>query len=48
MTENGQNNKQAACEICKTTENDKPIFTTDYKGKKFQVCAHCLPGLIHG
>jgi hypothetical protein len=48
MTDNNQTNKQATCELCKRTENEKPIFTTDYQGRKLQVCAHCLPGLIHG
>jgi hypothetical protein len=48
MTDNNQNNKQATCEFCKATENDKPIFTTDYQGRKLLVCARCLPGLIHG
>jgi hypothetical protein len=48
MTDNNQNDKQAICEFCKATENDKPIFTTDYQGRKLLVCARCLPGLIHG
>jgi hypothetical protein len=48
MSDNNQDNKPAICELCKTTENQKPIFTTDYQGRKLKVCASCLPGLIHG
>lgn len=48
MSDNDQNKKQATCEFCKSTENEKPILTTDYQGKKLQVCTRCLPGLIHG
>lgn len=45
---NKNNNGESVCEFCKTTENDRPIFTTDYQGRKLKVCARCLPGLIHG
>jgi hypothetical protein len=47
----GENNNSAACTVCKfcnNTENEKPIFTTRYKGEELCVCARCLPGLIHG
>lgn len=43
-----QDKKSSLCEFCKTTEQERPIFTADYQGKKLQVCARCLPGLIHG
>ena len=43
-----QNKKNSVCEFCKASEQERPIFTTDYQGKRRQVCARCLPGLIHG
>jgi hypothetical protein len=48
MSDNNKDNNLATCEICKNTENEKPIFTTAYQGRKLHVCAHCLPSLIHG
>lgn len=48
MTDNNQNNKKVVCEFCKITEDEKPILTTDYQGRKLHVCTRCLPGLIHG
>lgn len=48
MSENNQNKEKSICEFCKANEDEKPIFTTDYQGRKLQVCARCLPGLIHG
>lgn len=51
MDNNNTNNTagdEKTCEYCNASENERPIFTTDFKGRKLHVCARCLPGLIHG
>ncbi|HYF84227.1 MAG TPA: hypothetical protein VEB00_14500 [Clostridia bacterium] len=48
MSEDKVNETKFICKFCNTSENDRPIFKTRFKGDKLYVCAKCLPGLIHG
>ncbi len=48
MSEDKANETTSVCKFCNSTENERPIFKTRFKGEKLYVCAKCLPGLIHG
>lgn len=45
---NTTKNPSQKCFGCELTENEKPLVSIKYRGKKLWACLECLPKILHG